>query len=81
MLLWRRAALGYVVAAGLLLQFGLTPVALAAILGLQPLLIGTPVDVGTIVGVLVFAVACFVPLAFFLRSAWRRQLSEEASLA
>jgi hypothetical protein len=66
-LLWRRAALGYVVAAGLLLQFGLTPLALAAILGFQPLLTGAGADVGTIVGVLVFAFVCYVPLAYLLR--------------
>jgi hypothetical protein len=65
-LLWRRAALGYVAAAGLLLQFALTPLALAALLGLQPLLTGAPADVGTIIGVLAFALLCGVPLAYFL---------------
>ncbi len=68
-LLWRRTALGYAVAAGLLLQFGLTPLALATIVALQPVLTGSPADLGTIVGVLVFAVVCFAPLGFFLRSA------------
>jgi hypothetical protein len=68
-LLWRRAALGYVVAAGLLFAFGLTPIALAAILALQPWLTGSAIDGGTIVGVLVFAAVADVPLGFFARGA------------
>jgi hypothetical protein len=68
-LLWRRAPLGYVAGAGLLLQFGLTPVALAAILALQPRFTGGPVDAGTIVGVLVFAAVCFAPITLFVRGA------------
>ena len=68
-LLWQRRPLGYAVGAGLLLQFGLTPVALAAILALQPWLTGSPVDAATIAGVLVFAAVAFVPLAFFIRAA------------
>ena len=68
-LLWRRAALGYVVAAGLLFAFGLTPIALAAILAVQPWLTGTAIDGGTIVGLLVFAATAYVPLGFFVRGA------------
>ena len=68
-LLWQRRPLGYALGAGLLLQFGLTPVALAAILALQPSLTGAPVDAATIAGVLVFAVVPFAPLAFFVRAA------------
>jgi hypothetical protein len=68
-LLWRRAALGYVAGAGLLLQFGLTPVALAAIMALQPWLTAAPIDGGTIAGVLVFAAVPFAPLVFFVRAA------------
>jgi len=68
-LLWRRAALGYVVAAGLLFAFGLTPIALAAILALQPWLTGSAIDGGTIVGLLVFAAVAYVPLGFFVRGA------------
>jgi hypothetical protein len=72
-LLWRRSPLGYVVGAGLLFQFGLTPVALAAILAVQPRFTGGPMDVGTIVGVLVFAAVCFAAVTFFMRGAvgWR----------
>jgi hypothetical protein len=68
-LLWRRAALGYVVAAGLLFAFGLTPIALAAMLALQPWLTGSAIDGGTIVGLLVFAAVAYVPLGTFVRGA------------
>ena len=68
-LLWRRAALGYVVAAGLLFAFGLTPLALAAIFAMQPWLTGSAIDAGTIVGLLVFAAVAYVPLGFFARGA------------
>ncbi|HVG98234.1 MAG TPA: hypothetical protein VNK05_15105 [Chloroflexota bacterium] len=70
-LLWRRHPLGYVAGAGLLLQFALTPVALAAVMALQPWLTGTPVDVGMIAGVLIFAAVPFAPLALFVRAAGR----------
>jgi hypothetical protein len=71
-LLWRRAPLGYVVGAGLLLQFALTPLALAGILALQPQLTGSPMDAGTIIGVLVFAAVCFTLVAFFVHGASNR---------
>jgi len=51
------------------MQFGLTPVAIAAILALQPLFTGGPIDAGTIVGVLVFAAVCFAPITWFSRGA------------
>jgi hypothetical protein len=68
-LLWRRATLGYVVGAGLLLQFGLTPTGLAAIIALQPVLTGSPIDVGAIAGLLIFSAVCFATLTFFVRGA------------
>ena len=70
-LLWRRERLGYVAGAGLLLQFGLTPTGLAAIIALQPVLTAGPLDVGTIIGLLIFSVVCFATLAFFVRGAIR----------
>jgi hypothetical protein len=69
LLLWRRVALGYVVGAGLLFQFGLTPTGLAAIVALQPVVTGAPIDAGTIVGLLIFSLLCFAPLVFFVRGA------------
>jgi hypothetical protein len=68
-LLWRRARLGYVAGAGLLLQFGMTPVVLAAIAALQPVLTGTAIDAATIAALLVFAAVCLGPLALFVRGA------------
>jgi hypothetical protein len=67
-LLWRRHPLGYVVAPGLLLQFGMTPAVLAAIMALQPVLTGLPVDTPTIAGLLVFSLVSFVPIGFFVRA-------------
>jgi hypothetical protein len=68
-LLWQRRPLGYVAGAGLLLQYGLTPLALAFGLLLQAAFTGSPIDWGSIGGVLAFAVVCFAPLAFFIRGA------------
>jgi hypothetical protein len=68
-LLWRRETLGFVAGAGLLFQYGLTPVALAAMMALQPVLTASPVDMGTIVALLVFALISFAPLVFFVRGA------------
>jgi len=73
-LLWRRTALGHGAAPGLLFQFAITPVALAAILALQPALTGAPIDGGTIVGLLAFAAVAFAPIAFFVRAATSREV-------
>ena len=61
-LLWRRHPLGYVVGAGLLLQYGLTPLGLAASMALRAALTATPLDVGTSVALLVFSALSFAPL-------------------
>lgn len=68
-LLWRRATLGYLVAPGLLLSFCVFSAELAVMLALQPQLSGSPIDVGTIAGLLVFAAAALIPLAFVVRAA------------
>jgi len=79
-LLWRRAALGYVTGAGLLFSFSVTPVELAAMLALQPQLTASPIDGATITGLLIFAAVSFAPLAFFLRGSGRdRPLRGERS--
>lgn len=70
-LLWRRRPLGYVAGAGLLLQYGLTPLGLVASMVLQSVLTASPLDVSTSVALLVFSVVCFVPLAFFVRGVAR----------
>jgi hypothetical protein len=74
-LLWRRRPLGYVAGAGLLLQYGLTPIGLAASMALRSILTGSPLDVVTTIALLVFGAVSFVPLAFFVRGAARGQRS------
>ncbi len=68
-LLWRREPLGFVAGAGLLFQYGVTPIALAAMMALQPFLTAAPVDMGAIIALLVFALVSLAPLAFFVRGA------------
>lgn len=68
-LLWRRHPLGYAAGAGLLLQYGLTPIGLVASMVLASVLTGSPLDVATSAALLVFGVVCFISLAFFLRDA------------
>jgi hypothetical protein len=72
-LLWQHKTLGYVVGAGLLLQFGLTPTGLAAILAFQPIVTASPLNVGIIVGLLIFSLVCFASLAYFVRGAVQSQ--------
>jgi hypothetical protein len=80
-LLWRRSPLGYVAGAGLLLQYGLTPLALIMGMALQAVLTTTPLDVGTSTALLVFAVVCFATLTFFLHGATRPERSTDLPLA
>jgi hypothetical protein len=66
-LLWRRQSLGYAVSLALLLQYGLTPLALASVLAVQPLVTGAPLQPGTIITLMVFAAVCFVPIELVAR--------------
>ncbi|HEX9017237.1 MAG TPA: hypothetical protein VF960_14700 [Chloroflexota bacterium] len=66
-LLWRRESLGYLAVAGLLLQYGMTPVGLAAIMVLHAVSTGSPLDPGTPIALLVFAAAAFMPLGLVIR--------------
>jgi hypothetical protein len=66
LLLWQRTALGYVVGAGLLVQYGLTPVVLASSMIFQALVTAAPVDVATVTVLLAFGAVCFAPLVFFV---------------
>jgi hypothetical protein len=68
-MLWRRDPLGYVAGAGLLLQYGLTPLGLAVTLALQPLVNAVPLNAGTIAGLLVFTAVSFAPLWLFVHGA------------
>ena len=64
--------MGFVVGAGLLLQFGLTPLGWPQSWAVHAMSTATQINVATIAGVLVFSAIAFAPLAFFLRGT-RRQ--------
>ena len=76
-LLWRRVSLGYVAAAGLLLSFGLTSVVIAAMIALQPVLTGAPIDGATVVGLFIFGAVSWTPLLLFGRGTAIRHLEAE----
>jgi hypothetical protein len=78
-LLWRRASLGYVAAAGLLLSFGMTSVVIAAMLALQPVLTGAPLDGATVTGLLIFGAVSWAPLVLFTHGTGRRPVRAERS--
>jgi hypothetical protein len=78
-LLWRRASLGYVAAAGLLLSFGMTSVVIAAMIALQPVLTGAPIDGATDMGLLIFGAVSLAPLLLFVRSTATRPVRAEPS--
>ncbi len=75
-LLWRRASLGYVAAAGLLLSFGLTSVVIAAMIALQPVLTGASIDGATAMGLLIFGAVSLTPLLLYARG----QLADHVGL-
>lgn len=78
-LLWRRVALGYVAAAGLLLSFGMTSVVIAAMIALQPLLTGAPIDGATVMGLLIFGAVSWAPIVLFARGTATRSVRSEPS--
>jgi hypothetical protein len=78
-LLWRRAALGYVAAAGLLLSFGTTSIVIAAMLALQPALTGAPIEGTTVTGLLMFGAVSLAPLPLFAGGTVSRHIEAELS--
>jgi len=72
--LWRRDAMGYAAGGGILLGYGLLALSLLPFFVWQSSYDASPLDTGGIIVVLVMAGLCFVPLAFFLRSAASRGL-------
>jgi hypothetical protein len=68
-LLWRRRALGYVVAAGLLLQAAAYLIGLSAITVLQEVVLGVPLDPIAVVPGLVVGTIGFALIAIFVRAA------------
>ena len=66
-MLWRRQALGYVTAAGLLFQASMLFVGIIAIVLLQPLLTTVPLAVGDLIVLSVMSLPCFGAFALFVR--------------
>ena len=66
-LLWRRAALGYVVGAGLLFQSSMLFIGLIGFLFLQPVLTSSPLPVRNIIESVILGMICFVPFGLFIR--------------
>jgi hypothetical protein len=81
LLLWQRQPLGYATAAGLLLQYALTPAALAFGLLLQAVVTGSAVDWRAVLGVLAFAAVCLAPLTLFIRAMATRSAASQRSPA
>jgi hypothetical protein len=71
--LWRRQALGYVSAAGLLFQASMLFVGLVFFLLLQPLLTDAPFLLTDVVVVLILGLISFVPFALFVRGVVSRR--------
>jgi hypothetical protein len=68
-LLWRRKALGYVAATGLLFQSSMLFIGLVLFMLLQPLLTDSPLKVIDVVVVFIMGSISFIPLALFVRGA------------
>jgi hypothetical protein len=66
-LLWRRQSLGYVVAAGLLLQAAAYLIGLSALTVLQEVLIAVPIDPSAVAPGLVIGATALVSMATFVR--------------
>jgi len=67
--LWRRKPLGFSAGAGLLVGYGMLSLGLIPFFVLQSHLDALPLDSGGMIVVIIMALICFVPLAFFLRAA------------
>jgi hypothetical protein len=67
--LWRRQALGYVIGAGLFLQYAVLSIGLIAVLVFQAIRAASPVDLVSVVVLLAMAALCLTPFAFFVRGA------------
>lgn len=71
LLLWRREALGYVAAPGLLLQGGVLNAGYALVLAFQAIFAAAPLNAPFVALVFVIGVLGFILLAFFVRAAAR----------
>ncbi len=70
-MLWRRAALGYVTGLGLLFQASMAFVGLIAIMVIQPLLTDAPFSLVDVAVVSIMGLVCFIPFGLFARGAAR----------
>ena len=65
--LWRRKALGYVSALGLLFQLSMLFIGLIIFMILQPLITSAPFILTDIVVVFIMGLVCFIPFGLFIR--------------
>lgn len=73
-LLWRREALGFVAAPGLLFQGGVLNAGFALVLVIQALFTASPINVPFVALIFVIGAISFILLAFFVRGASRGQV-------
>lgn len=73
-LLWRREALGYVAAPGLLFQGGVLNAGFALVLVIEALFTASPINIPFVALVFVIGAISFILLAFFVRGATTGQL-------
>ena len=67
--LWRRKPFGYAAGGGLLLAYGALSLGLMPYFFIQPSYTGAPLDVASMVIILIMAALCLVPFSYFVRGA------------
>ena len=68
-MLWQRKALGYVVGAALLFQFVALTIGIIPVVVIQALILDNPIDVVSLVVIVIFAALSILLLRFFVRGA------------
>jgi hypothetical protein len=68
-LLWRRQALGYLTAGGLLFQASMLFIGLLVFFILQPFLAAIPFPAADFVVIFIMGLVCFIPFGLFMRGA------------
>ena len=67
--LWKKKPLGYVVGAGLFIVYGILSLGLIPFLAVQSHLKNTSIDIYAIIILIVMAVICLIPFAYFVQGA------------
>jgi len=67
-LLWKKKPLGYVVAPGLFVVYAILSLGLVPFMIVQAKLKGTEILAVDIVVLIIMAIICFIPFAFFIRA-------------